>query len=81
MTEIQVDDLQYEGEMVILRNTDQNQNIIAKVLDVVRGDRSRVELCLENNKNMTMILKQKHLDDGDGVLFRLSKEDDPEYYL
>ncbi len=81
MKEIQVDDLQYEGEKILhLDFRDDSRNVVI-VKDVRRGDRTKVVLEIEGNTDLTMTMKQSYIDDKSMKLFTLNKVDDPEYYL
>ena len=81
MREINVDDLQEEGEVVVHQDIEEDEMINAFVKDLRLGDRGTVKLAIVNRPELTMILTQHLIDQGKMKIFRLSKEDDPEYFL
>ncbi len=80
MIKIQVDDLQHEGEVVLHLDHRDNSRNIAEVKNVMRGDRNRVTLKLIG-KGYVMTMKQRYIDNKTMELFRITPEENPEYFL
>ena len=81
MREVQVDDLQHEGEVVLhIDYRDGTRNIV-EVHDVRRGDETKVVFRLKNNNELTMTMKQEYIDNDSMKIFIITQEEDPEYWL
>ena len=81
MKEVQVDDLQHEGEIVLhIDYRDDTRNIV-EVHDVRKGDKTKVVFRLKNNNKLTMTMKQEYIDNGSMKIFIITQEEDPEYWL
>ena len=81
MIEVQVDDLLQDGEVILHLDCIEDEKLISFVKDIRRGDRETAKLAIVNNPELTMIMKQVYIDQGKMKIFRLSREDDPEYFL
>ncbi len=81
MKEIQVDDLQQNGEFLLHYDARDEKLLEVNVIDLRLGDRDRVVLGLVDKPTLTMTMKQKYINSGDMKLYRISKDEDPEYFL